>query len=80
VVPGVVRLVGADRLPPLPPRFMEEHFLVRIETTAEGQVLLGQNQIVAGMPVEVVIKGGERSFMSYMLKPLTDRFARSFKE
>ena len=80
VVPGVVRLVGAGRLPPPPPRFPEEHFLVQIATTAEGQVLLGQNQIVAGMPVEVVIKGGERSFMSYMLKPLTDRFARSFKE
>jgi protease secretion system membrane fusion protein len=32
------------------------------------------------MPVEVIVKGGERSFMSYMLKPLFDRFARSFKE
>lgn len=80
VVPGRVRLVGADRLPPAPPRMPEEHFLVQIETTAEGQALLGQHQIVAGMPVEVVIKGGERSFMSYMLKPLADRFARSFKE
>jgi membrane fusion protein, protease secretion system len=80
VVPGRVRLVGADRLPPAPPRILDEHFLVQIETTPEGQALLGQHQIVAGMPVEVVIKGGERSFMSYMLKPLADRFARSFKE
>ncbi len=80
VVPGRVRLVGADRLPPQPPRFPEEHFLVQVETTPEGQVLLGQHQIVAGMPVEVIVKGGERSFMSYMLKPLADRFARSFKE
>ncbi len=80
VIPGVVRLVGADRLPPVPPRINEEHFLVQIATTAEGQALLGQHQIVAGMPVEVVVKGGERSFMSYMFKPLADRFARSFKE
>lgn len=80
VVPGMVRLVGADRLPPQPPRFPEEHFLVKIETTPEGLALLADNQIVAGMPVEVIVKGGERSFMSYMLKPLTDRFARSFKE
>jgi protease secretion system membrane fusion protein len=80
VVPGQVLLVGADRLPPHPPRFPEEHFLVQIATTAQGQLLLGKNQIVAGMPVEIVIKGGERSFMSYLLKPLADRFARSFKE
>ena len=80
VVPGVVRLVGADRLPPTPPKFPEEYYLVQLETTPEGQALLQQNQIVPGMPVEVIVKGGERSFMSYMLKPLTDRFARSFKE
>lgn len=80
VVPGLVRLVGADRLPPSPPQFTEEYFLVQLETTAEGQSLLEEHQIVAGMPVEVIVKGGERSFMSYMIKPLIDRFARSFKE
>jgi protease secretion system membrane fusion protein len=80
VIPGVIRLVGADRLPPDPPKFIEEYFLIQVETTPESLVLLGQHQIVAGMPVEVIVKGGERSFMSYMLKPLFDRFARSFKE
>lgn len=80
VVPGVVRLVGADRLPPAPPKFVEEYYLVQLDTPAESRALLKQHQIVAGMPVEVIVKGGERSFMSYMLKPLIDRFARSFKE
>lgn len=80
VVPGLVRLVGADRLPPAPPKFIEEYYLVQLESTAEGLALMQKNQILAGMPVEVIIKGGERSFMSYMLKPLVDRFARSFKE
>lgn len=80
VIPGVVRLVGADRLPPQPPKFMDEYYLIQLATTPETQALLGQHQIVAGMPVEVVIKGGECSFMSYMIKPLLDRFARSFKE
>jgi protease secretion system membrane fusion protein len=32
------------------------------------------------MPVEVIVKTGERSFFSYMVKPLSDRFARSFKD
>jgi protease secretion system membrane fusion protein len=30
--------------------------------------------------VEVIVKRGERTFLSYLLRPLTDRFARSFKE
>jgi protease secretion system membrane fusion protein len=80
VIPGVVRLVGADRLPPQPPRFTEEYFLAQVEPTAEGLKLLRGNDIVPGMPVEVVVKNGERTFMSYFLKPLTDRFARSFKD
>ena len=80
VVPGAVQMVGADRLPPAPPQFNEEHYHVKIDITATGQELLHQHKILPGMPVEVVVKGGERSFVSYMLKPLVDRFARSFKE
>jgi len=80
VIPGVVKLVGADRLPPLPPLFPREYFLAQIETTAEGQKLLRAKEIVAGMPVEVVIKSGERTFMSYLFKPLIDRFGASFKD
>lgn len=80
VVPGEVKLVGADRLPPLPPLFPQEYFLAQIETTAEGQQLLREKSIVAGMPVEVVVKSGERTFVSYLLKPLTDRFAAAFKD
>lgn len=80
VVPGIVRLVGADRLPPRPPQFPEEFFLAQVEATEEAFVLLGNQMVVPGMPAEVVIKTGERTFMNYMLKPLADRFARAFKE
>jgi protease secretion system membrane fusion protein len=80
VVPGKVKLVGADRLPPAPPLFPQEYFLAQIETTAEGYKLLGENAVVAGMPVEVIVKRGERTFLSYLIRPITDRFARSFME
>jgi protease secretion system membrane fusion protein len=80
VIPGKVILVGADRLPPLPPLFPQEYFLAQVETTQEGQQLLREKSIVAGMPVEVVIKSGERTFMTYLFKPLTDKFAASFKD
>lgn len=80
VIPGKVKLIGADRLPPLPPLFPQEYFLAQIETTPEGQRLLREKSVVAGMPVEVVIKSGERTFMTYLFKPLTDRLAASFKD
>ncbi len=80
VVTGTVKLVGADKLPPQPPQFPTEYFLIQVETTAQAQQQLANEKIVPGMPVEVIVKGGERTFMSYLLKPLTDRFARSFKE
>jgi protease secretion system membrane fusion protein len=80
VVPGIVRLIGADRLPPAPPAHPNEYYLCQIEVTDEGLRILHDKSIQPGMPVEVVIKSGERSFMSYLLKPISDRFARSFKE
>ena len=78
VIPGEVKLVGADKVPDESGK--GEFYLAQIETTAEGLKLLGEHRIQPGMPVEVIVKTGERSFMSYLLKPLTDRFVRSFKE
>lgn len=78
VVPGVVKLVGADKL--MAPNGGAEYYLAQVEVTPEGLKLLEKHRIQPGMPVEVIVKTGERSFMTYLLKPLTDRFARSFKE
>jgi membrane fusion protein, protease secretion system len=80
VIPGTVKLVGADRLPGTGKDPSGDFYLAHIETTKEGYELLGRNQIQAGMPVDVVIKTGERTFMSYLAKPIADRFAKSFKE
>ncbi|MBS0522775.1 MAG: HlyD family type I secretion periplasmic adaptor subunit [Proteobacteria bacterium] len=35
---------------------------------------------VAGMPVEVYLKTGERTFFQYITKPVMDSFARAFRE
>ncbi len=37
-------------------------------------------QLVSGMPVEVVIKTGERTLLDYLVKPLRDMVARAFNE
>jgi protease secretion system membrane fusion protein len=83
VVPGKVVLVGADRQlktaqdnEATPP----EYYLAHVETTPEGVALLGANSVQVGMSVDVIVKTGERTFMSYLLKPIIDRLAISFKE
>lgn len=78
VIPGVVRLVGADKI--TKPEGGEPFFLAQIATTDEGLKLLEGKRIQPGMPVEVVIKTGERTFLNYLLKPLTDRTAVAFKD
>jgi protease secretion system membrane fusion protein len=79
VIPGKVTLVGADKITGTNPQ-QGDYYLAQVETTEQGLKLLGDKVVQAGMPVEVIVKTGERSFFSYLIKPLTDRFARSFKE
>lgn len=79
VIPGLVKVVGADKEPGSNPN-EGEFYLAQVETTKEGLELLGSLKVQPGMPVDVVIKAGERSFMSYLLKPLSDKTARAFKD
>ncbi len=79
IVAGRITLVGADKIAGANPQ-QGEYYLAQVETTAEGLKQLGDKVVQPGMPVEVIVKTGERSFLSYLLKPLSDRFARSFKE
>ena len=77
-VAGVVESVSADRV--LDEQSQEPHFLARIRLSAADPRLGGDLELVPGMPAEVFIQTGERQALSYFLKPLTDRLARSFKE
>jgi len=79
VIPGVMSVVGADKEPATNPND-GEFYLGQVETTKEGLELLGTLKVQPGMPVDVIIKAGERSFMSYLLKPLIDKSARAFKD
>ena len=81
-VPGRLIKVGTDRqLPdktkPGEPDF--EYYSAQVETTPEGMQMLGKLNIQPGMPVDVVIKTGTRSFLSYMMKPISDRVIWAFK-
>ncbi|MEJ1396031.1 MAG: HlyD family efflux transporter periplasmic adaptor subunit, partial [Candidatus Sedimenticola sp. (ex Thyasira tokunagai)] len=37
-------------------------------------------RLVSGMPVDVIIKTGERTLVDYLLRPLSDMLARAFNE
>jgi protease secretion system membrane fusion protein len=41
---------------------------------------LKQNEIRAGMPVEIFVRTGERTAMNYLMKPLLDRLNRAMSE
>ncbi len=56
------------------------YYLARISITPEGMKTLGNREMQPGMPVQIVIKTGERSLLKYLLHPLTKRFAASLKE
>jgi len=77
VIPGIVKLVSADKL--VDPT-LGEHYPAQVEITEQGKVLLEDKRIQPGMPVEVVIKSGERTFLQWLMKPLSDKFARAFKD
>jgi HlyD family secretion protein len=55
------------------------YYIARIRLPAATVKQLGR-PIVAGMPVEVFIATGERTALAYLVKPLSDQIARSFRE
>jgi membrane fusion protein, protease secretion system len=79
VVDGKVMSVSGDLLTdPQQPQFA--YYLARVQVTPSGMKTLGARQMQPGMPVEIVIKTGERSLLTYLMHPLTKRMAASMKE
>ncbi len=56
------------------------YYRVRIGIEDEEIARLNGLELLPGMPTEAFIRTGERSALSYLLKPLTDAFSRSMKE
>lgn len=57
-----------------------DYYLARIEVSPEGMADLGDLVLVPGMPAEAFINTGSRTFLQYLLNPLTSSMARSFRE
>lgn len=73
-IPGIVTTVSADRM--VEERTGQPFYKLKAQVAPEGLKLTKDLNIIPGMPVDLFIKTGERSMMSYMFKPFADR-ARS---
>jgi HlyD family type I secretion membrane fusion protein len=74
---GVVSHVSADRIEDR--RAEEAFYRVRVELAA-GQEELGALELHPGMPVEVMIRTGERTLLAYLAEPILDSLGRALRE
>ena len=79
-IPGEVVQVSADRT--VDERTGQAFYRIRARVTPAGVKLIAAKQldIRPGMPVELFVKTGERTMMSYLLKPIFDRAKTSMTE
>ena len=90
VLTGTLEYVSADRLineqrpgitssnaPALVPN---AYYSGRITVDAKELEKLDKLKLHAGMPVEVLINRGQRTVFQYVMGPLSNQFARAFKE
>ncbi|RAR60482.1 protease secretion system membrane fusion protein [Paraburkholderia unamae] len=77
-IPGKLTFISADRL--VNDHTGQPYYRVRAKVTPEGMKMLGHLDVRPGMPVEVFINAGQRSLMSYLLKPVIDRAHSALSE
>lgn len=72
-----VRVVAADAT--TDPATRESYYLAKIRIPSEELDKL-KEPLLPGMPVEAYVTTSERTALDYLLKPLTDQFARALRE
>ena len=61
--------------------FHHQSYIVRVKLDeADVHKKIGDFNPTPGIPVDVYIKTGERTFFEYMLRPVLDSFSRAFRE
>ena len=62
------------------PQTGQSYFLAGVAIGQEELTRLGDLKLVPGMPADVFIRTGDRTFASYIIKPLSDQMNRSLRE
>lgn len=81
-VEGKLVRLSADRMVEEAGGMKQPYYLARIEITPEGVRELERRklELVAGMPADVLVKTGERTFWHYLTAPLSDMMVQAMKE
>jgi HlyD family secretion protein len=58
----------------------QTYYTIRISMPPGEVAKLGEVRMVPGMPVEAFVQTGERTMISYLIKPLNDQLMRMFRE
>lgn len=77
-VDAAVTYLSADRL--VDPANGQPYYTARLRITDQLPPGIEREQIYPGMPVEAYIATGDRTFVEYLVKPITDSFSRAFRE
>jgi epimerase transport system membrane fusion protein len=75
---GVLLSLSADAF--ANPNDGSSYYLARIEVNPESLDELGDLSLMPGMPAEIFINTGSRTFLQYLMKPLSNTVSRSFNE
>ena len=77
-IPGVLLSIGADRI--VDEKSGQPFYKIQAKASEQGKKLLKDYKVRPGMPVDLFIKTGEQSPMTYLLKPVVDRFHSALRE
>ena len=76
---GAVTRVSADVT--TDQRTGQSYYTIRVSLPPSEVARLGDNnKLIPGMPVEAFVQTGDRTMLSYLIKPLHDQLMRSFRE
>jgi HlyD family secretion protein len=75
---GVVSRVSPDVT--IEQRTGQSYYTIRVSMAAQEIARLGDVKLIPGMPVEAFVQTGDRTMLSYLVKPLSDQLKRTFRE
>jgi HlyD family secretion protein len=75
---GVVTRVSPDTT--TDQRTGQSTYTIRVSMPPAEIARLGDVKLIPGMPVEAFVQTGERTLLSYLIKPLNDQLMRAFRE
>jgi HlyD family secretion protein len=75
---GVVSRVSPDVT--TDQRTGQSYYTIRVTMPSAEIARLGDARLIPGMPAEAFVQTGDRTLLSYLMKPLSDQLMRAFRE